>query len=143
MRYGFRGPREDLYDDRHGQPIPTRWGVSSTPSSAVGTAMNDEFNTLLRAPSAPPAPSYELPAEQRAKFDELVEQLQGQLVVTVDGLRQDEGTILLFLGHTQDEDVLFAVEHRAAAWLLDAVAQLDDDVEVEIEAWQVLSRSAR
>lgn len=130
MRTGFTQHREDLFDERlaQGRTFRTTYGVVSTPSSAVGTSMTDDFNALLKQ-------AREATVERCCTVD--------HVVVTLDALALDEVSVLLFNGHTADEQVVVAIDRRLAALLLDSIATLDHDVVVEVDAWQVLSRSAR
>lgn len=137
MRTGFVPPREDL---REQDIADTQVTVVSTPSSAAGSAWpwGNPFK------QAREAGTYELPADTERRFQDLVADLTGRQIVTLDGLQSDEGSVLVFLGHTDDAEVLIAVDHRPAALLLDSLGTLDEgDTIVEVEGWQIISRVAR
>jgi len=58
--------------------------------------------------------------------------------VVVTALVRDEGSLVILQGLTDDNQVVnFAADHRCAQAILDAVAQ-GEDVEVELEDWQIL-----
>jgi hypothetical protein len=72
------------------------------------------------------------------------------MIVEVAEFIRDEGTICVFAGNTEDgERVTFAVDHRPAQQLVDAMfdpdtgnetAAYNEGIMVDVEGWQVLSR---
>lgn len=58
-------------------------------------------------------------------------------IVTVDRVREDQGTVVLFHGTTEDGvEVTLGVDHRMAAGLAERLA--DGPVDCEVEWWQVV-----
>lgn len=65
--------------------------------------------------------------------------------VTVTEIVRDEGSVVLFRGLTDDDTaVVFAVDHRMAGDIIEALINGDGDesVGVIIEAWQIVGAAA-
>lgn len=134
MRNGLLTHRPDLFDTE--RPIETVYSVVSTPSSATGCAY--PWGSHEVAPRL--VTDYVLPVIE-PDWDETI-------LVVLDAV-QPFGlfdTVLVFAGHTDSEDLLFAVDHRPARQLREYLAEQDElggEASVEIEPWQVLNRHRR
>ena len=61
------------------------------------------------------------------------------VTLTTTSSARDEGTIIVFTGTGEaGETVVFAVDHRPAGALIDAVL-FEGSLDVEVEPWQILA----